>query len=524
MTAPVQYSQDNPFAPGKKYSPDNPFAAKANFADVTQGASTTAEPEKIGHVEGLARAAFQGPTMGLGDEIEGVLAAGGGAGLPNIGAGLAHALRGDKSYTEPRDRARARLDQYKSEGNEGKAMLAEIVGALPTAGLGAGMGAAKAGAMFGALSGFGHSEGSATDQAEGTALGGVLGGIGGGLMHKAAHTWLGERIGSLLPGGAKRQAIKAAATLIDPDQAAAKIAARDAIAPGQAVLGDLTPSTSELATVLGRNAKSAITGPEAAASRSAAINTARKAVGSEYDALDQPMQIDQRIAELAEDAGQPLDPNATDVSFSQLHRLRHDISNAARAAKGMAKNDLFEIRNGIDQWLQARIPELAPLDARYNTATDNLAGALRSQRAMQRGVMQAARREAGGNTRGANRPLGVFHWLSQALNPSAEASAQATQDVLFNPANTQSTLQAIRSARQGIMNPSNRPEALFGQAVGAVAAPQLNNNPRQGQMEAIGLRSQGISDAQLEQMLSQRYTPEVVKFVIASTPQRVPQQ
>lgn len=523
MTAPVQYSQDNPFAPGKKYSADNPFAtAGADFSDVQGGSSTDVKPPQVGHAEGLGRAALQGPTLGLSDELEGVIAAGGGSDLPHLGMGLARALTGDKSYTDPRDYARERLREY-SDANPGKALTAEIVGSLPTAGLGAGMGAARTGAAFGALSGFGHGEGDIKKQAEATGLGAAIGGIGGGLMHKAAHTWLGERIGSLLPGGAKRQAIRAAATLINPDEAAGKIAAREALAPGQAVLGDLNPSTSELATVLGRDARSAITGPEQASARSAAINAARKGIGSEYDAINQALEPDDEIRFLAERAGQPL-PEEGPVDFATLHRLRHDVSKAARSARGMAANDLWDIRNGLDNWLQNRIEGLADIDKRYATVSDHLAGALRSQRAMGRGVMQAARREAGGNTRGANRPLGVFHWLSQALNPSAEASAEATQQALFNPANTQSSLNAIRSARERIMHPSTRPEALFGQGAGAVMAPQLSNNPKMGQIEAVQLRSQGLSDAQLEQMLSQRYTPEVVRFLVASTPQRVPQQ
>lgn len=64
---------------------------------------------------------------------------------------------------------------------------------------------------------------------------------------------------------------------------------------------------------------------------------------------------------------------------------------------------------------------------------------------------------------------------------------------------------------------------MLGMTAGAAFAPTLSDNAAGANAEAIQLRSSGMSNADLAAELSQRYTPEVVRFIVAATPQRIGQ-
>jgi hypothetical protein len=98
--------------------------------------------------------------------------------------------------------------------------------------------------------------------------------------------------------------------------------------------------------------------------------------------------------------------------------------------------------------------------------------------------------------------------------------AEKAADMLMQPASPQN-MQSIFQPEQ--MRGSISPRVI-GATAGQLAAPQLSSNPQTAQAEAVQARAAGIDNATLEQQLSQRYTPEVVRFIIAATPQRVPQQ
>jgi hypothetical protein len=98
--------------------------------------------------------------------------------------------------------------------------------------------------------------------------------------------------------------------------------------------------------------------------------------------------------------------------------------------------------------------------------------------------------------------------------------AEKAADMLMQPA-TPANLQNI--FRHDVVRPSITPR-LIGEGAGMLASPQLSNNAQGAQMEAVQARAAGVNSQQLEAQLSQRYTPEVVRFIIAATPQRVPQQ
>lgn len=531
MTAPaVAYSADNPFAPGGKYSADNPFAPGAKkpaAAPVAEPAAPAAAP--VGMVEGVVSSAAQGATLGGSDELSAALDAFSPSG---IGKAILSGENPIKRYQSVRDGLRATQRQFAGE-HPNIALGAEVAGGvLPTLATG-GLGAlastpARAGALYGAANAFGHGEGSAADQAKGTAIGGAVGGVLGGALSgvaKLAHkSGIPQRLADILPGGAKRQAVRAAATVIDPADAAPKLAARDALTPGSAVLGDTGPEASALGKVLGRSPKAAITGPQSASQRVAAVKASRKAIGADYDMLDRPMQADQQLMDLADAAGMPLpSPN---TSFAELHRLRHEVTKSARRTMGMSKDEAYRIRNDIDGWLQARIPELADVDKNYTTTSQHLGDALRSLRSTTQGAVQGAVREGGSNARGADRPLSMWHQINQMLKPAPEKAGEAMESLLFDPKNTQSSLQAIGAQRARILNPQQpggTTAAVLGQIGGAIAAPQLSTNAAQAKMQATELRMQGANTEALAAQLSALYTPDVVKFVMAATPNRIPQ-
>lgn len=144
-------------------------------------------PQKAGIADRLM-SAYQGPTMGFGDEIAGVggAIAGAIANLTPLGDGKSFA----ENYRQIRDQVRGRTDNYVKE-NPVSGHAERLVASLPalaavpfkagaTTAIQRGIEAAKAGAGFGAVSGLGESHaeyvpGMAADSAKSAAIGGVLG-------------------------------------------------------------------------------------------------------------------------------------------------------------------------------------------------------------------------------------------------------------------------------------------------------------------------------------------------------------
>jgi hypothetical protein len=106
--------------------------------------------------------------------------------------------------------------------------------------------------------------------------------------------------------------------------------------------------------------------------------------------------------------------------------------------------------------------------------------------------------------------------------------AEATERTLFTPANTQAALGRVLDARARILAPesqlASRSARVLGALAGNVAAPALSTNAVMARTLAAQLREQGASDEAVTQQLGMTYTPEVVRFVVAATPQRMPQQ
>lgn len=199
-------------------SPGRSTIDQDEIAEIMAGASA---PEGVGTGEGLARAGFQGTTLGFGDEI---VAAGAAAldPLVNNTPGT-FSERFDARLNQERDKK----DEFRKT-NPKSAIAAELAGGLTT-GLGAGgagltllrggqtlpaaIGAgAVEGSIYGAIAGAGTNDGNLQDRAKGAIAGGATGAIAGGLLPpviaagKAAFKPVGDILGTMF-GSADRQAM-----------------------------------------------------------------------------------------------------------------------------------------------------------------------------------------------------------------------------------------------------------------------------------------------------------------------------
>ena len=488
--------------PGNPDAPEQPTAA-------SHGSGTS---DDVGMAEGVMRAGAQGLTLGFSDELAG------------LAAGLSRPTQFKDAYVDVRDRERAKQSSFADQHGLASG-IAEAVGGLAPSIAAGPAGLLKGGTMFGAASALGHAEGTPESQAEATAVGAGLGAALGGIG-KAAGKTFGALADKINP---KRVARRNMATLV-PDDAEALFAKRQALTPGATVPGDLSPETAALSNTLGKSAKGAITGRRQAFARVKEIATQRKAVGKEYDALNfdaagnvRAIPVDPVIQKLADDMGMPL-ANPSMTTFAEIHRLRHEAQKIATRARGMAKNDAIAVKEDIDFWLQGHVPEVKAVDARYAPLTQHLSDALSSLKATKQGNVLAAKRGMGAGTRQGNRLLGIPQLLQRVVEPSPARKAEALQKVAFNPQTAEKELGRILQAREGIVNGPNPflSRDMAAQA-GAAVAPQLSSDTASAHTQAIQMRSQGVTDAQLEQQLSAQYTPSVVKFILAATPQRLPQ-
>lgn len=509
-------------------TPDNPFeaqfladSAKANPYEDTyaatqgpdaggfaggKGATGTTDTIPLG--EGLGRAGVQGLTLGFGDELRAAL----GTLLRMLTSGKGPIA----TYMTLRDQERERQRAFEQE-HPYVSPLAEALGSIPTA-LAAGPASLlKGGMVFGGASALGHAEGSAGEQAKATGLGAAL----GGLLSGAAKVGGKIASGGLDLLNPTRVARRELATVL-PEDAAATFAARKDLTPEATVPGELSPKTSALAETLGKSRKTAITGPMNAAERVQGVKDVRKEVGTEYDALEQPLPVDDQIRALAAKAGQPLPDDAETVPFSVIHRLRHDVGKMR--ATGMAKNDITEVKQGISDWLSNQVPDVLPVDQKYNVLTQHLGNALQSLRATDRGAVNASKRALGAGTRQGNRLIGgTLQLLSRIAEPSPARKAEALQNFAFNPATAEKSLGQALSTRQSILSGPNPFLGRTAATAGGAALAPLSSDTASAREHAVEMRTQGMTDAQVQEQLGQAYEPGIVRFVVAATPQRLGQ-
>ena len=142
--------------------------------------------EDPGYVEGAGRAAFQGATLGAGDEI----VAAGAAALDPIFKGSGGTF--GERYQKYKGEESGRVDRFR-ETNPVTATVAEIGGSIPTMIAGGTalngtkglVGAMRGGATAGGIYGFNADEGNVADRVDGTLKGVALGAATGAALHGA---------------------------------------------------------------------------------------------------------------------------------------------------------------------------------------------------------------------------------------------------------------------------------------------------------------------------------------------------
>lgn len=493
-----------------KHGQQEPAADASGFAGAGAGGSTEKVPLLS---EGLGATIAQGPTLGFSDELRGAL----GAPLRSLTKGTS--LK--DSYTSIRDEERDKLRTY-GQDHPIAAPVAETVASLPAALAGGPAGWLKDGMAFGGASGLGHAEGDASSQAQATGLGAAL----GGLFTQGAKA-LGKGSSALLDKLNPRRLVRRELATVMPDNARTEFNLRHDLAPGATVPGELGPDASAMATQLGKNRRTAITSKTQVHERIREVRDIRAAVGKEYDALERDLPVDPEIIALSEQAGQPIDPTATTVPFSVVHRLRSDVSRMR--AKGMPMHDINVMRDKISTWLSDRVPEVRPVDVQYDALTRHYGDALKGLSAARQGSKDAAKRALSAGSRQGNRfmpsPWHPIQFAKALIEPTPAAKAAALQQVGYTPANAEQEMAKILAERNRITG--GGPTPFMGRtgaaALGGMVAPQLSSDTAQASSQATQLRTKGLSNDQLSQQLSSTFTPEVVRFIVAATPQRMAQ-
>jgi hypothetical protein len=428
-----------------------------------------------------ARAAGMGLSLGTLDELTG---------------GLAAIVPGGKGYTEARDEVRNKYDAATKLAPK-RMLAAEIAGSLPTmfatggagtAARGAGVlakagSAALSGGLLGAASGAGHSTaGDASGVAKDALIGGGIGAGAGGIL-----SGLGSIVGKV--GGRvmdafdpTRAVVREAATQL-PANAAATLARQEAMAPGTAVLADISPEMQALTRGVGADARTGVEMRLGAESREAALKTARKEIGAQYDALNQAVPIDKALRTILGKAGKQsaLPKGAADVELSAVIKARSRLLAEARATKNKAvAHDKNEQAAEITKWATQHAPNVAELDKAYAFIVDRIKAASGTTKEVANSSKNyAANRVYGAEAGSVGGSLptgsrGIAEMVSSLLAPDRAARARAVSDMLLTPGDaTSKALAAITKAR-GRMNapPSKMSRAalaglLSGSTVGA---------------------------------------------------------
>lgn len=411
------------------------------------------------------RSALSGATFGLNDEIAGL---------------LTKAIPGGAGYKETRDIVRA--NQAGARYVAPKRMLAtEIAGGiipgLMTAGaagvgargLGAGeraLAAAETGGGLGALGGFGHSEA--------TTPGGLADDVGSGFAVGTGLGLAGSSLASLIRGihgkFSPTQAVMREAKAVLPENAPQAIARQEQLAPGTAILGDQSPEMTVFARAVGADREAAKRAVSDRAKAISELDKARRSVGARYQKIDQVLPVDDELKALV---GSRL-TLGTEIGFKELHTARSEIGRKLRDAqraykltgeKGDVIAELTPIKQGLDAWLTARIPEVAKIDNDYGAVMGMLQNARRAEKVAKQSLASHAASRAAGMTATSpggslTKTPGVTDALAKLISPNKAKRARIIQKYLMSPEGRDAALRLMAPPES--MFPSLNRGLLFG--------------------------------------------------------------
>jgi len=398
------------------------------------------------------RAAFP---FGFGDEAAGIAAV-----LP---------LRGQfgRTTADYRPAKEATLESAEAaRGFAPKRMLAaEVVGsaipAMATMGgsaavqgggaLAKALAAGESGFGLGLLSGLGHTEaeslGGMIDEAGKSAL--LTAGAG------AAGSLLGSGGGLLLDRLMPSRVVAREAGELLPGNVAQQIARQNELAPGTALPIDQSQSIVKFARVVGEDREAASRAVGQLSQRVKEIDKARQAVGKRYQAIDRKLPVDPELRDLA---GKRLDLLDNEVDFLAVHGLRSEIGRKLRDAqraykltgeKGDVVAELSPVKEGLDNWLRARVPEVAKIDEDYGAVMGMLQRARQAEKvATQSRDAHATLRVSGKEATSPGASMGkrpsIWDILGRAASPSPARRARVVEQMLMRPENTRRAMSLLQ--------------------------------------------------------------------------------
>lgn len=426
------------------------------------------------------RTVGSGVTLGFGDELAGLMS--------KLGGG---------SYAHARDAAREESAAFRATSPKASIGTELVSGGLPAllttpvfgpAGWLGRMGRAGAAAAgVGAVSGAGHSEGeTAGDVAKDAGKSALISAAVGSLLSGA---------GSVVGAGARRvrdavdpsrPIIREAATQL-PGNAAQTIARQESLAPGTAVLADVSPEMQALTRGVGADARAGVAARTAAEGRTSALRDARRSMGPQYDALNRVLPIDDELRSALADAGRKniLKSNATEVEFSAIQRVRSQLRAEARATRNdSVKLDKLKAADRLTAWMKQHAPEIEQLDADYAFLTDRAKAAGASAREITNSSKNYAASRAYGSEAGSiggslpQGSRGMMDLVAALARPNRASRARAVEKLLLTPGDaTETALRRIQQARGAMDRPPSAILPLLQAQLHGNAVPGLLNVP-----------------------------------------------
>lgn len=362
---------------------------------------------------------------------------------------------------------------------------AAAVAAAPALGTTLG-GAALLGAGVGAISGAGDAESG--HRMASAAQGGLLG-AGGGAAGYGVAKGLGAMGSALLNRmRPERVVAKSAAQMMTPE-VSANLAQVEGIAPGGASIA--TTSAQRVLPMLravGANPDAGASAEASLLSQKTALETARKGIGAQMDAIAGDLPVTPATHALMTDVKEILGskapilaPNAQTmdlkVARDALSRLRRAERRAATSTttSGPDAHDIKTTSAAMEKYIYTTFPQIEALDRPYAVVMGQKTTTKKALDAVQQSRAQYAANEAFGSTAGSlggSLPSGahgaVMTLLDKVLTNKAGA-ADAVARLIAKPGGPELIQQLLSKAPK----PSRIPAGLLGTVGGSAAIPAM---------------------------------------------------
>lgn len=201
-------------------------------------------------------------------------------------------------------------------------------------------------------------------------VGATLGGVASVVAPPAAGM-IGHGIGKLIkPFADKAGVIAENAAALVPSDAAAQMAAREAVAPGVAVPAMFRGMAKTLRSI-GNNPRVAVQAEEQAVKRVEMVGVKLREVGDQMEAVVRKANGDDIYATVNPEVRKVMIKNAQmpdmndRAAIATVKELREKVLKAMKAAKGSPKSKLYKEVKVLTEWLHQEVPDIIPLDKSY---------------------------------------------------------------------------------------------------------------------------------------------------------------